>query len=250
MLHTKFQGHWPFGYGEEDFLRFLQYIGMVAILVMWPGPYEHTFIPPSHGDSIWNLASISLVVSEEKMFKEWGRRTDRHTDDGSQRPTYPISSALVSSKKRKLTNANFMLNVFCKLTKHCRVVRQLRIFKNFEYLITPGIKLKTKDCASENYSKNLKNSDTRKIHCTHKQRWLCHIQPGAVARLDVRSSGMRTVAGSKLTSSKTFFRWDLVMKKFLWSFSPFRWFKKASCQLLAKEWTLMHQSFVTTATWM
>ena len=34
MLHTKFQGHQPFGSGEDDFLRFLPYMGMVAILVM------------------------------------------------------------------------------------------------------------------------------------------------------------------------------------------------------------------------
>ena len=34
MLHTKFQGHRPFGSGEEDFLKFLLYIGMAATLVM------------------------------------------------------------------------------------------------------------------------------------------------------------------------------------------------------------------------
>ena len=28
MLHIKFQGHRPFGSGEEDFLRFLPYMGM------------------------------------------------------------------------------------------------------------------------------------------------------------------------------------------------------------------------------
>ena len=50
-------------------------MGMAAILVMWPGPFEQTFVPPSHGDSIWNLASIGPVVSEQ-MFKEDGRRTD------------------------------------------------------------------------------------------------------------------------------------------------------------------------------
>ena len=50
--------------------------------------------------------------------------------------------------------------------------------------------------------------------------------------------GMRTVAGSILTSGVTFFRWDLAMKKNLRLFSPFRWFKKGSCQLLAKEWAL------------
>ena len=56
MLHTNCQGHRPFGSGEEDFLRFLQnvpYMGMAAILVMWPGPFEQTFVPPSHGVSIW-----------------------------------------------------------------------------------------------------------------------------------------------------------------------------------------------------
>ena len=34
MLHTKFQGHRSSGSGEEDFLRFLPYMGMAAILVM------------------------------------------------------------------------------------------------------------------------------------------------------------------------------------------------------------------------
>ena len=33
MLHTNFQGHRPFGSGEEGFLRFLPYIGVAAILV-------------------------------------------------------------------------------------------------------------------------------------------------------------------------------------------------------------------------
>ena len=32
MLRTKFQGHRPFGYGEEGFLRFLLYMGMAAIM--------------------------------------------------------------------------------------------------------------------------------------------------------------------------------------------------------------------------
>ena len=34
MLHTKFHGNRPAGSGEEDFLRFLPYMGMAAILVM------------------------------------------------------------------------------------------------------------------------------------------------------------------------------------------------------------------------
>ena len=34
MLHAKFQDHWTYGSGE-DFLRFLPYIGIAAILVMY-----------------------------------------------------------------------------------------------------------------------------------------------------------------------------------------------------------------------
>ena len=34
MLHTKFQGNQSGGFGEEDFLRFLPYLGKDAILVM------------------------------------------------------------------------------------------------------------------------------------------------------------------------------------------------------------------------
>ena len=52
-------------------------MGMAAILVMSPGPFEQTFVPPSHEDSVWNWASIGPVVSVEKMLKECGRRTDR-----------------------------------------------------------------------------------------------------------------------------------------------------------------------------
>ena len=34
MLHAKFQYHRTSGSGEEDFIRFLPYMGMAAILVM------------------------------------------------------------------------------------------------------------------------------------------------------------------------------------------------------------------------
>ena len=34
MLHAKFQGHRTSGSGEEDFLRFIPYMGVAAILVM------------------------------------------------------------------------------------------------------------------------------------------------------------------------------------------------------------------------
>ena len=91
MLHTNFQGHRSFGSGEEDFLRFLPYIGVAAILVMWPGPFEQTFVPPSHGDSIWNLTLIGQAVSEE-MFKECGRLMT--TDGRTTETAYTISSPM------------------------------------------------------------------------------------------------------------------------------------------------------------
>ena len=67
-------------------------MGMTAIMVMWPGPFEQTLILPSHGGSIWNLTLIGQAVSEEKMFERCGsrttdgrrvgRRVGRQTDDG------------------------------------------------------------------------------------------------------------------------------------------------------------------------
>ena len=48
-------------------------MGMTVILVKWPRSPEHTFVPPIHGGSIWNLALIGPAISEEKMFKECGR---------------------------------------------------------------------------------------------------------------------------------------------------------------------------------
>ena len=51
------------------FFKVLSILSMVAILVMWPGPFIQTFVPPSQWDSIWNLALIGLAVSEEKMFE-------------------------------------------------------------------------------------------------------------------------------------------------------------------------------------
>ena len=84
MLHTKFQGHSSIGSGEEDFLRFLLYMGMAAMLVMWPRPFEQIFFPKGPGGCIWNLVVISPVVSEEKSFEIVDRRTTE--------PAYTISS--------------------------------------------------------------------------------------------------------------------------------------------------------------
>ena len=46
MLYNKFQGHWSIGSEEEEFFQvFLSYMGMAAILVTWPRPFEQLFFP-------------------------------------------------------------------------------------------------------------------------------------------------------------------------------------------------------------
>ena len=50
-----------------------------------------------------------------------------------------------------------------------------------------------------------------------------------------RPTGDQEVAGSTPAEVGNILSWRLIMKYFLWSFSPFRWFKKGSCQFLAKE---------------
>ena len=67
MLHTKFQGHRSIGSGEEDFLRFLPYMGMAAMLVMWPRPFEQLFFPIGPGGRTWHLVAIGQVVSEKSF---------------------------------------------------------------------------------------------------------------------------------------------------------------------------------------
>ena len=57
----------------------------------------------------------------------------------------------------------------------------------------------------------------------------------AVAQLDARPTGDQEFAGSTPAEVGNIFSWRLIMKYFLLSFSPFRWFKKGSCQFLEKE---------------
>ena len=50
-----------------------------------------------------------------------------------------------------------------------------------------------------------------------------------------RPTGDQEVAGSTPAEVGNILSWRLIMKYILRSFSPFRWFKKGSCQFLAKE---------------
>ena len=60
----------------------------------------------------------------------------------------------------------------------------------------------------------------------YRPRWLSWMH---------RPTGDQEVAGSTPAEVGNILSWRLIMKYFLRSFSPFRWFKKGSCQFLAKE---------------
>ena len=66
-------------------------------------------------------------------------------------------------------------------------------------------------------------------------KWWWKKKPASVAHLDAGPTGDQEVAGSTPAEVGNILSWRLIMKYFLRSFSPFRWFKKGSCQFLAKE---------------
>ena len=68
MLHTKFCGNRPAGSGE-DFNGFLPYMGMAAILVMWPASCHQIFISFYLKAFIQSLVQINTVVSEKIRFE-------------------------------------------------------------------------------------------------------------------------------------------------------------------------------------
>ena len=69
MLHTKFRRNRPASSGEEDFLRFLPYMGVVAILVMLPASCHQIFFSLYLKAFTQNLVQISTVVSEKIQFE-------------------------------------------------------------------------------------------------------------------------------------------------------------------------------------
>ena len=69
MLHARFQDHRTSGSGEEDFQRFLPYMGVAAILVMLPASCQQIFISLSLKAFIQSLVQIGTVVSEKIQFE-------------------------------------------------------------------------------------------------------------------------------------------------------------------------------------
>ena len=69
MLHAKFQDHRTTGSGEEDFQRFLPYMGMAAILVILPASCDQIFIFLYLKSFIQSLVQIGTVVTEKIQFE-------------------------------------------------------------------------------------------------------------------------------------------------------------------------------------
>ena len=59
--------------------------------------------------------------------------------------------------------------------------------------------------------------------------------PASVAQLDAPSDWRPGGRGFNPHRGRNILSWRLIMKYFLRSFSPFRWFKKGSCLFLEKE---------------
>ena len=75
-------------------------MGVAAMLVMWPKPFEQFFFPLTSVGYIWNLVTIGLVVSEEKLFEIVDGGQGHQTTE----PAYIISSsaAFCSGEPKKL----------------------------------------------------------------------------------------------------------------------------------------------------
>ena len=57
---------------KSIFEGFLQYMDMEAILVMRPGLFMYTLVPPSYRCFKSNLALIGQAVSQKKIFEYYG----------------------------------------------------------------------------------------------------------------------------------------------------------------------------------
>ena len=69
MLHAKFQENGTSGSGEEDFQRFIPYVGVATILVMRPASCHQIFISLYLKAFIQSLVQIGTVVSEKIQFE-------------------------------------------------------------------------------------------------------------------------------------------------------------------------------------
>ena len=102
---TKFQGRSSFVL-EKIFEGLLPYMGVAAILFMWPGVHKQTFLPPSHWSTIWNLALIGQAAVE-KTLENGGRRTDWLNDESWLYWKLPVSFRLKWANNRTRSYKTF-----------------------------------------------------------------------------------------------------------------------------------------------
>ena len=76
MLHTKYQGSWPYSFRKEDFFQCLPYISLRKQCdlrggesFLAPGAcFEHTIGLLSDTTYVPNIKAQSLMVSDKKIF--------------------------------------------------------------------------------------------------------------------------------------------------------------------------------------
>ena len=74
-------------------------MGVAAILFMWTGVHEQTFLLSSHWSTIWNLALIGQAAVE-KTLENGGRRTDGLNDEAWLHWKLPVSLRLKWANKQ------------------------------------------------------------------------------------------------------------------------------------------------------
>ena len=84
MSHTKFQGNQPSGSGEEDFLRFFQYMGIMAIL-FWKNAMSHLYL-------IQYPKRPNLTLTKMGRRSTKGHHLKKFSSTQSTDTTYQVSS--------------------------------------------------------------------------------------------------------------------------------------------------------------
>ena len=106
---------------KKRFLRLLQYMDMVAVLVIWPGPSKLSFLPLPEG-CVWNVIKIGPVVSEEVSFEndDWQVTFKEHN---SNRKIYFFSFSNSNSKYKigpchKICQGQHRFIIYINFEKH------------------------------------------------------------------------------------------------------------------------------------
>ena len=131
----------------KDFNMFLPYKGLVVILVMWLGLFEHMFVPPAPGGYIYKIW-LQVAWAFEEFFKmvilnffggfigplrqyfslyralpKRGRKRTERIDESKNVQTTPIRTYCKRSKPLAYWNPNCRTPRHWKFTQHHRTTR-------------------------------------------------------------------------------------------------------------------------------